>query len=199
MEHDAIPYVDIGNIDGTRCLVPRKVPCGEVLPDLSGEPSERSLEGASSRPVAFALDEPMAAAAFWPSVLPTCNRLGGRSDEELVLDTTDSVGLPGLSNANGRLNPAVCEDSGNGEAALRWSRTPGVRPRDDPEALSVASLRRRSSYGVAPWSILDARLILGVPGVGVRKEPVSNVDRSGDITRDDRGVRSVLRDFRKTV
>lgn len=75
---------------------------GEDLPDRSGEPSERIFEGASSSPVALALEEPIAAAAFWLSVLPICNRCRGRRDDELVLETTDSAGLPGLSETGDR-------------------------------------------------------------------------------------------------
>ena len=64
-------------MDGTRDrCAPRTVPAtdtGDDLPDLSGEPSERILEVDSKCPVAFALDDPTAGAAFWPSILPTCN------------------------------------------------------------------------------------------------------------------------------
>ena len=41
---------------------------GDDRPDSSGEPSDRSLKCASRRPVALALEDPMAGAAFWPSV-----------------------------------------------------------------------------------------------------------------------------------
>ena len=96
----------MGNSDGTLCLcTPRMVPAvekGDDLPDRSGEPSERIFEGASRRPVALVLDDPTAAAAFWPSVLPTCNRCGGRSEDEFVCEMTESVGLPGLSKVEGK-------------------------------------------------------------------------------------------------
>ena len=41
------------------------------------------------------LEDPTAGAAFWPSVLPTCSRLGGPRETELVVEMIDSVGLPG--------------------------------------------------------------------------------------------------------
>ena len=144
-----VPYVEIGKIDGAPRLPPRMVECGEVLPDLSGEPSERSLDGGSKSPVALAFEDPTAATAFWPSV-PIISRFG-RSVDELVLDMTDSVGLPGLSKADGKVRFAGCEDEdGTGDATFRCSRAAEVRLREDPEALRVTSLRRRSSCGVLP-------------------------------------------------
>ena len=47
--------------------------------------------------MAFALDDPIAGAAFWPSVLPICKRLVGRKVCELVVDRIDPVGLFGRS------------------------------------------------------------------------------------------------------
>jgi len=97
---------------------------GDDRPERSEEPSERSLVGASRSPVAFVLDEPIAGAAFWPSVLPTCNRLNGRNVKELAVDTTDSVGLFGRSIDGGR--PATSRDVLEGTAMedreLRGSR-----------------------------------------------------------------------------
>lgn len=81
-------------------ITPLAVPASEIgddLPGCSGEPSARILDGASSNPTAFVLDEPTAGAAFCPSVLPTCNRCTVRIVDELVLDTTESVGLLGRS------------------------------------------------------------------------------------------------------
>ena len=47
--------------------------------------------------------------------------------------------------------------------------------------------------------MLGARLVLGVPEVGVRMEARSKVDFSGVRARDERGVISGRRDFRNTV
>lgn len=81
-------------------LTPLAVPAiefGDDLPDRSGEPSIRILDGASSKPTAFALDEPTAGAAFCPSVLPTCSLCTVRRVDGLVADITESVGLLGRS------------------------------------------------------------------------------------------------------
>jgi hypothetical protein len=80
--------------------MPLAVPASEIgddLPDRSGEPSTRILDGASSKPTAIVLEEPTAGAAFCPSVLPTCSRCAVRIVDELVVDTTESVGLLGRS------------------------------------------------------------------------------------------------------
>ena len=97
--------MEIGTSKGTLCLcIPRIVlvrEWGEDRPDRSGEPSEWIFDGASNRPIALALEEPIAATAFCPSVLPTCNLCIGRKDDELVFDITDSDGLPGRSRVGG--------------------------------------------------------------------------------------------------
>lgn len=93
-------YADMGFNDETRrlwtCLVAPTVETGVVLPDISGEASER-LRGASKTPMAFVFDDPTAGAAFCPSVLPICKRTGERSVSEFAAETIESVGLLGLS------------------------------------------------------------------------------------------------------
>ena len=64
---------------------------GEDRPEGSGDPS-RSLLCSSSKPVAFALDDPTAGAAFWLSVLPMCN-LCSTVGNDVLADARDSVGL----------------------------------------------------------------------------------------------------------
>lgn len=124
---------------------------GDDRPDCSEEPSDRSFRCESSRPVALVLDDPIAGAAFCPSVLPTCIRLSGR--KELAVETTDSVGLPGLS---------IVE---SGRMVLIMGLEPDVGTGDsgplseEEEPLIVASLRRRSSKG-AP-SPLETRDLCG--------------------------------------
>jgi len=59
---------------------------GDDLPGRSGEPSARILDGASSKPTAFALDEPTAGTDFCPSVIPTCSLWTVRTADELVVD-----------------------------------------------------------------------------------------------------------------
>lgn len=172
--------------------------CGEDRPDRSGEPSERILDGASNRPMALALEEPIAATAFCPSVLPTCNLCIGRRDDELVFETTDSDGLPGRSRVCG--SPAELVFKGD-DGIWDIGRAAEARLDDDPDALMVANLRRRSSNGAppGPWSMLDARLILGVPIFGDRSDG-STVDlRDEVVTRDERGVGSGALALRNTV
>jgi hypothetical protein len=71
---------------------------GDDLPERSGESSaDRNFECASSKPVAFILEDPTAGAAFCPSP-PACSILNGRKVAEFAVDRTDSVGLPGRSN-----------------------------------------------------------------------------------------------------
>lgn len=93
-------YVDMGFNDETRrlwpCLVIPAAETGVVLPDTSGETSER-MRGASKTPMAFVFDDPTAGAAFCPSVLPICKRTGERNVNEFVVETTESVGLLGRS------------------------------------------------------------------------------------------------------
>jgi hypothetical protein len=120
---------------------------GDDLPDRSGDSSESSLECASSRPVALVLEEPIAGAAFWPSVLPTCNRLKGRKLWELAVETTDSVGLPGRSKVEG--SPETpSEEAGAPPTGEKLFRGAWLALIEDADPLIVASLRRRSSKGV---------------------------------------------------
>lgn len=149
---------------------PRTVPAtetGDDLPDLSGEPS-RSFGCDSNKPVAFALDDPTAGSAFWPSVLPTCSRCARK--DELAPEVTESVGLLGRS--SGTSDTAVFELVGVRLSAtravgLRTSRVAGGADRDVAEPLIIASLRRRSSKGVPGAPRLKSALIVrferGVP------------------------------------
>ena len=163
------PYVDIGiKVDIRGLSVPRIVPVadtGEDLPDLSGDAS-RSFGCDSSTPVAFALDDPTAGAAF--SMLPICSRCAVPRNAE---DATDSVGLAGLS--RGTSDTAVFEVDGVkastiGRDGLRASRTLGG---EVAEPLMIASLLRKSSNGAppVPKSILMVRCERGVPAnIGLR-------------------------------
>ena len=134
---------------------------GDDLPDKSGDSSdERSLEWASSSPVAFVFDEPTAGAAFCPS-LPIWSMVNGRKVAELAVDRTDSVGLPGRSKvAEGAGRPEILSrrDEEIGAAAVAGDKMFAVfvvlrglwlAVSEDVEALMVASLRRRSSNGAA--------------------------------------------------
>lgn len=192
--------MDIGNIDGSLCRgVPRIVPdieTGDDRPDGSGDPSGQSFECASRRPVALVLDDPMAGAAFWPSVLPICRRCVGLRATEFAVDTTDSVGLIERSVVTAILSGEEAVATGLGDNELRGEC---ATLRDDAEPLMVASRRRRSSKGAPvtlPCSALDIRL------TGLRIRPdMSNVDLRTwyEFARDGRGAGSVPRDFRKTV
>lgn len=108
----------------------------------------------------------MAGAAFWPSTLPM--RIG-REVDGLVIETIDSVGLPGR--AGERTSPDA-EDgrmacSNDGRVGLRASRGL-VAFTDVAEPLMMAKRRRRSSKGApaAVWSILNVGPERGVPGTG---------------------------------
>lgn len=142
----------MGAIEGLLC--PRIVPVadtGDVLPDLSGDPSDRIRAVASNNPVAFALLDPTAGAAF-VSVLPTCNRCNWRGCAEFVADSTDSGGLGGrgwVSKAGGR-SAVLTTLGGRGE---NWAdTTDGARGTGDsgsdvPEPLNADNRRRKSSKG----------------------------------------------------
>lgn len=159
-----VPYVDMGANDGTRSrCCPRTVPatdCGEVLPERSGDPSERIRAAASSKPVAFVFEDPIAGAAFWPSAPPMCNRCIARKAVEFVVETTDSTGLTGRSNAAGRSGASA--ESG-GAVGLSNALPGGMEVRDvglsrpfwvacneELDPLMVANRRRRSSNGTTP-------------------------------------------------
>lgn len=182
--------------------MPRMVPVGEagdVCPDLSGDVS-RIFVCASNNPVALALDDPTAGAAFCPSILPMCNLcIPPRNDE-----VTDSLGLLGRSRVCGTSETApdieegIAGDSGTVSVGLRTSRALGETERDVAEPLIIASRRRRSSKGAPaaddPWSILMVRLERGVPSMGVRDKSDLAVDR-----RKDRDELSLIDDLRNTV
>jgi hypothetical protein len=142
--------VEIGGSDD--CRWPRIVPVaetGDVLPDLSGEPSERIFDVASNSPIAFALDEPIAGAAF-VSVLPTCRRCNWRGAAGLVAEKTDSVGLPGRSNTGGRsaeLTPLVGRGESCADRMLDGGRGAGDGSTDVPDPLNADRRLRRSSNG----------------------------------------------------
>jgi hypothetical protein len=202
-----IPYVDIGREEETRCLWDsRRVPdmdTGEDLPDSSGEPSDSSLlEGVSKSPVALALDEPMAGAAFWPVVPPTCSPSTARMADEFDVETIDSVGLPGRSAVCGNpTGPGTVGLGCTGEAReLPRSLAFSVAFRDEFDALIVVSLRRRSSIGVVllPRSTLETRLErdADVPSTCILP-CISDIDLRE--IRDDRGLKSEARVFKNTV
>lgn len=61
--------------------------------------------------MALAFDDPMAGAAFWPSPPPIWKRCIARFKGRIGPDTTESVGLPGLSDTSGRspnVRPVGC-------------------------------------------------------------------------------------------
>ena len=145
-------------IDGTRGLsCPRTVPAtetGEDRPDGDCEPSERIWAWASSNPVALALDEPTAGAAFWLSVPPICSLCRAVGKEVLDTEARDSVGLVGRSTGTetGKSDTTVLELdgvrlSGCARVGLRASRTLGVCDREVADPLIMASLLRKSSKG----------------------------------------------------
>ena len=93
----------MGTIEGGLGFSPRTVPAtdtGDSLPDGDCEPSDSICACASSRPVALALDDPIAGAAFCPSP-PMGNRCIARNADEFAVDTVDSAGLAGRSIACG--------------------------------------------------------------------------------------------------
>lgn len=144
---------------------------GEERPDLSGEPS-RNLGCDSSKPVAFALEDPTAGRAFWLSMLPMCSRCTAPRKDELAAEATDSVGLAGRS--RGTSDTAVFElDDGNasttGNVGLLASRMPNGTDRDVPDPLIIASLLRKSSNGAPPAlkSALIVRCERGVRAIGL--------------------------------
>ena len=141
--------------DGTglrelRPVLPKAV--GDVSPDNGFSPSTIVLPGASRRPTAFVLMEPIAGASLAPSAEPILNR--GRIDTEFVVDTTDSVGLPGLIGTEGGSSWTV---GGRRRGAGRSRIPPELIDELDP--LIVAKRRRRSSKGAPPTvkSLLETR------------------------------------------
>lgn len=88
----------------------------------------------------------MAGAALDPSALPTCNRLEGFSDTECAVETTDSVGLSGLSAFGEETDVPETDavDNAKGDVTLRGG---GLIVREFDEPLIVASLLLRSSNG----------------------------------------------------
>jgi hypothetical protein len=91
----AIPYVETGkglSCVGKACCEALRVfvvtDSGVDLPDCS-EPMFGNLGYDSKCPIALALEEPIAGAAFCLSKAPTCILLSGLNDAE----TADSVGL----------------------------------------------------------------------------------------------------------
>lgn len=142
---------------------------GDDLPERSGEPPSDLIRAAASKsPTAFALEDPMAGAAFWLSMLPMCSLCAGFKAKEFVVEITESVGLPGLSKPGGKSPTAVRPDlSDRFEGIGLRELGEGVKELADP--LIVASLRRRSSNGAppgGPWSILNVLVVRGVPEVG---------------------------------
>lgn len=152
-ESGVIPYEEMGNREGIRGRGALTVPdkeTGDDLPERSGDPpSDLILEAASSSPTAFALEDPIAGAAFWLSVLPICSLCAGFKAKELVVETTDSVGLPGLSKAPGT-SPAAAIPDLNDEFVGMGLRELGEGVKELAEPLIVANLRRRSSNGAPP-------------------------------------------------
>ena len=134
---------------------------GEARPELSEAKKSGEIGVcASSKPVALALDEPTAGAAFCDSTPPViCIRLNGRKEVEFAVETTDSVGLLGRS----RGFPRSAGDRGaeptlaNGEVGFFGPPPVPGEPTlsDDADALIVASLLLRSSKGAL--SILETR------------------------------------------
>ena len=151
------PYVEIGWRDMTRerktCVIRPgpAVEMGDDLPERSGEPSERIRGGASSTPTAFVLDDPTAGAAFCPSILPIWSLCGARSASECVVDTTESVGLPGRSCALGgrgaSVDVVVPGNEGDCAAAAR-SRAAAARLRELELFIVASRLRKSSNAGV---------------------------------------------------
>jgi len=69
--------------------------------------------------MALVLEDPTAGAAFWPSVLPTCSRLAGPREIELVVEMIDSVGLPGRAGCGlGAAEREVVEELAMGDDML---------------------------------------------------------------------------------
>jgi hypothetical protein len=166
-----LPYVEIGTrVDSRGRSIPRTVPAtetGDDLPDLSGEPS-RNFGCDSNSPVAFALEDPTAGAAF--SILPTCKRFTAPRNAEFAAEATESVGLGGLS--MGTSDTAVFELDGTkastaGCKGLRISLGVGGAGDADKEVVEpfmIASLLRKSSNGApALKSALMVRCERGVP------------------------------------
>jgi hypothetical protein len=101
----------------------------------------------------------MAGAAFCPSPLPTWRRCIARLKGGLGVDSTESVGLPGLSDTSGKsskVGPIGCEGLETDADDARCGREEG---RETPEPLIAVNLRRRSSNGapLEPYSRLDGR------------------------------------------
>jgi hypothetical protein len=193
----------MGNDDGIRYRAPpRRVTArdtGDDLPESSGDPSGRILDVASRSPVAFAFEEPIAGATFWPSVLPTCNRCTAWNVDELEVETMDSVGLSGRSMVGGiSVEPRELLASAGTTTEELWWLWVGLKEEVDP--FIAANLRRRSSNGapVLPWSDPFG------PRWGLRRGArvaMSIVDRrdGGDVMRDERGTKSDMRVFTKMV
>lgn len=189
-------------MEGTRGLsCTRTVPAmetGDERPDGEGE-SERICVCASNSPVALALEEPIAGAAFGPSPLIGKRCIARKA--EVVVDTVDSAGLPGRSNpagisgevGAGRALVSIERGCGRG---LRGSREPGTA-RELPEPLMMASRLRRSSNGApaepGPWSMLSVRVVRGVPGDLTKKSDAGLCEDSREERPSDSGAR------RKTV
>lgn len=180
---------------------------GDDLPDLSGDPSDRNFDKGSNKPTALALEDPTAGAAFWPSVLPTCSLCipPRNAAAEFVFDSTDSVGLPGLSKTGGNSAMGVpitgCASGLLADAAddIRWGSTRMLEGKDVPEPLIALRRRRRSSKGapLGPKSMLGGRESLGVSMTGERSR--SDASRREEMVRADREERSEARVFKNTV
>lgn len=119
------------------------VEAGDFHPGRSCMLSMCGLFGVSNTPMAFVFTDPIAGAAFWPSIDPTLNLLGGRKDTEFVVDTIDSVGLPGGTSTTGDIVVLeVCCTTGTD---MRGSCGEEFTETFDP--LIVANRRLRSSKG----------------------------------------------------
>lgn len=130
---------------------------GDVNPDKSRSPSAIVLPGASRRPTALVRIDPIAGAALALSIEPMLNL--GRMDTEFVVETTDSVGLPGLIGTEGGRS-WITEGRRTGCGRSR----PTAELSDELDPLIVASRRRRSSKGAPPaaasWLETRERLYL---------------------------------------
>jgi hypothetical protein len=175
---------------------------GETNSDArSGEFSERIVPACSNNPVAFALDDPTAGAALLTSPGPTCSRCIARKAEEFAVDTTESVGLPGLSIGGVKSGTSVMWSNTEDGAA---DVVDAYRGRGDLGAalsvlvvpLMVANRLRRSSKGAPlPASTLFRRL-LSRGEEGKPAPAISDILRWG---RTARGERDSMRLFKNTV
>ena len=110
--------------------------------DGEWSPSTDMRLGASRRPTAFILVCPMAGAAFALSTVPMLKR--GRTDTEFVVETMDSVGLPGLiGREGGKSDTFVIKRGGMGVRSVAAAAL--VNDRFDP--FIDSSRLRRSSNG----------------------------------------------------